>query len=76
MDQEFFTVDDMAALLGMKKERLYEAIKLKELRAFRVGKSVKFGQYRIKRTDANSWLKALATRPARDDEEEEILRVG
>jgi excisionase family DNA binding protein len=58
---EFLSVKEVAGILKMSRASVYRQIELKELRAFRLG-----GTVRVALTDLNAYIAKCATRPPDD----------
>ena len=50
-----YTVDDLMTMLGMSRKSVYELLKRREFRWFRLGQG---GHYRIVRESFEQWLSA------------------
>lgn len=48
-----YTVDDLCVMLGMSRKSVYELLRRRELRWFRLGRG---GHYRIVRESFEQWL--------------------
>lgn len=48
-----YTVDEVGVILGVSRAYVYQLLKQKEFKWFRLGQS---GRYRISATDFDSWL--------------------
>ncbi|MEI8120434.1 MAG: helix-turn-helix domain-containing protein [bacterium] len=53
MDDRWFSVEDIAAYLGVKKDTIYKWVRLKAMPAHKVGRLVKF-----KVTEVDQWIRS------------------
>lgn len=72
MDQEYFSVNQVAKRLNMDARRIREAIKRGDLNAHRLGAGDR-GDYRIGESDLGDWLRRTATKPSRADD---LIEIG
>lgn len=66
MDEQYFTVEQIAERLQYHKETIRQEIRAGRLRAVRIPPGR--GEYRVSSTDLADYLHRMATRPAGDEE--------
>lgn len=72
MDDQYFTVKDIAERLLFREETIRQEIRDGHLHAIKIR-----GDYRISRTNLQDYLKRMATAPVKHEEdEEEVLLAG
>lgn len=71
MDQEYYSVAQVAKRLNIQERRVREAIRRGDLNAHRLSAGER-GDYRIGESDLRDWLRRTATNPGRTDDLIEI----
>jgi excisionase family DNA binding protein len=67
MDEQYFTVREIAQRLNFQEHTIRLEIRAKKLRAIRIR-----GEYRISNKDLATYLRSMATIPSEDEVEEEL----